>query len=79
MEHRDQMILRRLGQNLHAERSRNSLTQEQVADRMGVKVTQYSRMERGEHDTGITKFLKAAWAIGMTPDDLFRRLEDRMP
>ncbi len=79
MQHRDQMILRRLGRNLVAERKRHGLTQEQGADRMGVKVTQYSRMERGEHDTGITKYLKAAWAIGMTPDELLHKLEDRMP
>jgi len=79
MEHRDQMILKRVGRNLAAERARRDLTQEQVADRMGVQVTQYSRMEQGRTDSGITKYLKAAWAIGMTPNELLRKLEDRMP
>ena len=79
MEHRDQMILRRLGRNLAAERQRNALTQEEVASRMGVQTTQYARMEQGLHDSGITKFVKAAWAIGMTPNELFHKLEDRMP
>jgi len=79
VDHRDQLILRRLGRNLAAERQRNDLTQEQVADRMDVKVTQYSRMERGEHDTGMSKYLKAMWAIGMTPDQLLFKLDQRMP
>ena len=79
MEHRDQMILRRLGRNLAAERRRHDLTQEEVASRMGVQTTQYARMEQGIHDTGVTKYLKAAWAIGMTPSELLHRLDERMP
>jgi transcriptional regulator with XRE-family HTH domain len=79
MKHRTQMILRRLGRNLRDARREAGLTQEQVAQRMDVKLTQYSRMERGEHDTGVTRYLDAAWAIGMPPAELFRRLENRMP
>ena len=79
MEHRTQMILRRLGRNLAAERQRAGLTQEQVAESMGVQVTQYSRMERGEHDTGVSFYLRAMWAIGMTAQELLHRLDERMP
>jgi transcriptional regulator with XRE-family HTH domain len=79
VKHRTQLILRRLGRNLRDARRAAGLTQEQVASSMGVQLTQYSRMERGEHDTGITRFLDAAWAIGMDPGELFRRLEQRMP
>lgn len=79
MEHRDQMILRRIGRNLAAERKRQDLTQEQVADRMGVQTTQYARMEQGRTDTGVTKYLKAAWAIQMAPAELFHKLDERMP
>ena len=79
MEHRDQMILKRVGRNLAAERGRSDLTQEQVAARMGVQTTQYARMEQGRTDSGITKYLKAAWAIEMDPAELFRRLEEPMP
>lgn len=79
MEHRDQMILRRLGRNLAAERRRNDLTQDEVASRMGVQTTQYARMEQGLHDTGVTKFLKAMWAIGMSTDQLLHKLDERMP
>lgn len=79
MEHRDQMILKRVGRNLKAERARRELTQETVAQRAGFQTTQLARMERGETDTGITKYLKVAWALDMAPSELFRNLEERMP
>lgn len=79
MEHRDQLILRRLGRNLAAERRRHELTQEEVAARVGVATTQIARMEQGRHDTGVTTYLKAAWEIGISPASLFQGLEDRMP
>lgn len=79
MEHRDQMILRKVGRNLKAERARRDLTQETVARKSGMYTTQIARMERGETDTGITKYLKVAWAIEMDPALLFTGLTDRMP
>jgi transcriptional regulator with XRE-family HTH domain len=79
VKHRTQLILRRLGRNLAHARHESGLTQEQVATRMDVTVTQYARMERGEHDSGVSRYLDAAWAIGMPPGNLFRRLERRMP
>ena len=79
MEHRDQMILRRIGKNLKLGRVERDLTQEAVARKTGMYTTQVARMERGETDTGITKYLKVAWEIGMPPGELFRNLEDRMP
>ena len=75
MERRDQQLLHRIGRNLAAERARQGLTQEQVAYRMGVSMQQYSRMERGEHDSGITKFVHAGRAIGMQLDRLFDGLD----
>jgi transcriptional regulator with XRE-family HTH domain len=71
VDRRDQDILRRIGRNLAAERARADLTQEQVAARLGMQMQQYSRMERGQHDTGITKFVHAAAAIGMPIERLF--------
>lgn len=79
MKHRTRLILRRLGRNLRAGREAAGLTQEQVAARMELNVTQYARMEQGAHDTGITKYLDAMWAIGMSPEQLLDRLEERMP
>lgn len=72
------MILRAVGRNLRAERARRGLTQEAVARAAGLYTTQVARMERGETDTGITKHLKVAWAIGMQPSELFRGLDDPM-
>lgn len=61
----------RIGRNLAAERARADLTQDEVASRIGMQMQQYSRMERGQHDTGITKYVHAARAIGVSPDRLF--------
>jgi transcriptional regulator with XRE-family HTH domain len=71
----DQDILVRLGRNLAAERARRDLTQDDVATRIGMQMQQYSRMERGQHDTGITKYVRAARAIGMPLTSLFDGLE----
>lgn len=76
MHHQERTILRLLGRNLAAERRRHDLTQEQVAGRMGVATTHVARMEQGRHDSGITSYLKAAWAIGMAPAELFRELDE---
>ena len=76
MDRRDQQLLKQIGRNLAAERARHGLTQEQVAHRMGVSMQQYSRMERGEHDSGVTKFVYAGRAIGMPLDRLFEGLRD---
>lgn len=79
MKHRTRMIVERVGRNLADARREAGMTQQQVAERIDVKAAQYARMERGEHDTGISRYLDAAWAIGMAPRDLFRHLESRMP
>lgn len=79
MKHRTQMILRRLGRNLATARERAGLTQEQVAHKMGVRPTQYARLERGEHDSGVSKYLDAMWAVDASPAELLYRLDERMP
>lgn len=75
MDRRDRDILIRIGRNLAAERARADLTQDEVASRLGMQMQQYSRMERGEHDTGITKYVGAARAIGMPFARLFDGLD----
>ncbi|BBH16822.1 hypothetical protein Back2_11090 [Nocardioides baekrokdamisoli] len=64
-------LLAALGANLRAERVRRNLTQEAVAGRSGLAVTQLARMERGETDSGISKYVRVAAAIGISPVDLF--------
>jgi DNA-binding XRE family transcriptional regulator len=72
----DQQLLIDIGRNLAAERARRGLSQEQVARSMGVLMQQYSKMERGEHDTGITKYVRAARAIGVPVSALFHGLDE---
>jgi transcriptional regulator with XRE-family HTH domain len=63
-------LLELIGSNLRAERVRRHLTQEAVARRSGMGVTQVARMERGETDSGISKYLRVAAAIGIEPTEL---------
>lgn len=60
-----------IGANIRAERVRRNLTQEALAGRTGLAVTQLARMERGETDSGITKYVRVAEAIGVPIADLF--------
>lgn len=76
VEREDQHLLTAIGRNLAAGRVRADLTQEQVARTIGMLGQQYQRMERGRHDTGITKFVHAARAIGMPLSELFHGLDD---
>ncbi|MCB0879940.1 MAG: helix-turn-helix transcriptional regulator [Thermoleophilia bacterium] len=76
MDARDRKVVRAIGRNLAAERSRSGLTQEQVADRMGVQVTQYARLEQGDTDSGISKYVRAAQAIGAPYTAMFHGLEE---
>lgn len=46
---------------------------------MRVKTTQYARLERGEHDSGLSLWLDAMWALELSPDELLERLVDRVP
>ena len=78
MDNTDEKVLQLVGLNLKAERSRRDLTQEAVARLSGLGPTQIARMERGETDTGISKYLRVARAIGMNPADLFFGLSDKL-
>ncbi|MCB0879941.1 MAG: helix-turn-helix transcriptional regulator [Thermoleophilia bacterium] len=77
--HRTLYIAKRLGRNLQSARSSRGMRQADVAERMRIEPSQYARLERGEHESGVVKYLDAYWAIGMTPDEFFHRLEQRVP
>ncbi len=79
MKHRRVYIARRAARNLHDRRIELGLRQEQVAERMRVPTSQYARLERGEHDSGLSLWLDAMWALDMSPDDLLARLDERVP
>lgn len=65
-------VLRRIGRNIKAERARREWTQEALAHNAGVGVAQIARMERGELDTGITKYVRVARALGVVPSVLLQ-------
>lgn len=79
MKHRSAFITRRIGANLETRRRELGLRQRDVAERMRVSPTMYARLERGDHDSGITLWLDAMWALEMTPEQLLDRLTERIP
>jgi transcriptional regulator with XRE-family HTH domain len=68
-------ILVIVGDNIRAERSRRGLSQEQLARMTGLGTTQIARMERGESDSGISRHVRVAWALGIAPGVLFQDLD----
>lgn len=68
-------FLRRIGRNIKAERARRDWTQEALAHASGVGVAQVARMERGEMDTGITKYMRIASALGVPTATLLQGVE----
>ena len=65
-------VLRQVGRNIKAERARRELTQEALAHVAGVGVAQLARMERGETDSGLTKYVSVARALGVPPELLLQ-------
>ena len=68
-------VLKQIGRNIKAERARRELTQEALANQSGVAVAQVARMERGESDTGISKYVLLARAMNVTPALLLQDIE----
>jgi transcriptional regulator with XRE-family HTH domain len=68
-------VLKQIGRNIKAERARRELTQEALAHQSGVAVAQVARMERGETDTGISKYVSLARAMEVTPALLLQGIE----
>lgn len=59
-----------LGPNLRAARERLGLTQEQVAERSGVHVTEVSRIETGKRDPQVSTVRRLAAAVEVKPGQL---------
>jgi transcriptional regulator with XRE-family HTH domain len=71
MDDRDD-VLRQVGRNIRAERARREWTQEALAHATGIAVAQIARMERGESDSGLTRYVRVARAFGVEPVELLR-------
>lgn len=68
-------VLKQIGRNIKAERARKELTQEALAHLAGVAVAQVARMERGESDTGISKYVQVARAMNVNTVALFHGVD----
>lgn len=69
-----QEILKEFGRNLKAERNRAGLSQEQLAEKIGVSYGQViGTIERGETNTSISVVIAIMDALNLDFEDLFDR------
>lgn len=72
----EETILRRsLGEVLKEHRTRCAMTQEFVADAMGVSRQAVSKWENGTADPSTSNLLKLAKLYGISPEDLIRAVQ----
>jgi transcriptional regulator with XRE-family HTH domain len=62
--------LKRIGEKLQAARKLKGLTQEQVADKVGLSRTYYAQIERGERNPSTTVITAIISAIGVDITDI---------
>ena len=74
METTDKWLLQ-VGRNIRAERTRRDWSREALAASSELSSVQIARMERGEMDTGITKYLRVARAMGVDPASLLQGVD----
>lgn len=64
-----------LGEAVRRARSRNELTQEELAEAAGVHRNYIGDVERGETNVGFLNLLKLADGLGLSPAELLKRYE----
>lgn len=62
--------------NLRERRLARHLTQEELAHRSGLHMTDVGRIERGERDPGVRTIVKLAAGLGVGAAELFAGLDD---
>lgn len=67
-------ILRVFGRAVRAERERQDISQEELADRSGLHRTYIGGIERGERNIGLLNVLRIAKALKTSASDLLRGL-----
>ncbi len=68
-------ILRTVGDNIRAERARANLKQIEVAERAGMALAQYARLERGQTNSALTLYAQIAQALEVPLSVLTDRVE----
>ena len=64
------MVDARLGQHIQMYRERAGISQEQLAEHIGVSVTSVSNIERGANYPSFENFIKILNFIGASPDEV---------
>ncbi len=67
--------MKTFGENLKYERKVTGLTQQQLADKMGIKQQQLSRWECDEIEPAVSSIVAIAKALDVSYDDLFDGIE----
>ena len=60
--------LKRLGRNIRTARLRRRLTEQQLAERIGVSRKVVGDIETGKRTTAIAAYIGALWALGLSGD-----------
>lgn len=68
---RDPLLIIAVGSNLRAIRTKKKITQEELAHRAGIAVSQVGRIERGELNISISTLSVLARALDVAPKDMF--------
>jgi transcriptional regulator with XRE-family HTH domain len=66
----------KLGELLRAERERRHMTQNQVAEKLGVSKMTVSRWESGDRSLTAKRLLEYCKVIGVAAEEIFARMED---
>jgi len=64
--------LTRIGKKLQAARKLKDLTQEQVADKVGISRTYYSQIENGERNPAATVIMDISKVLSVDISDILR-------
>ena len=64
------MVNAKLGQHIQIYRERAGISQEQLAEHIGVSVTSVSNIERGANYPSFENFIKILNFIGASPDEV---------
>jgi len=66
-----------LGAHLRNARTRRRLTQEALAERVGIHPSYLGSIERGRRNVPLDTLCRLAWALRVEPHDLLRPLHDK--
>ena len=69
-EKKDCVDYQRLGQRVRRARMKLNLTQEVLAEKVGVSIPTISHIETGTNKVSLELFIKIARALNVTPDEL---------